>query len=553
MRVHSSSLFPVLAIGLAAVQGKRVVENWDITYVTTNRGLHMDTKQAIGVNNALPLPVVRASKGDTLILNVRNSLDVPTSLHAHGIFQRGTNYYDGVPMTTSCPIAPGTNFTYVIPLEQAGTFWIHGHAKEQNFDGLRTPLIIQDPKDPYPTDGEYLFAVEDWWPVTYKETYDLITADKGPKNPYEKPPSSLINGFNSSLIKPISFAPGKSYRIRLINMSSLPYMEFSIDDHELQVIEVEGVSTKPKSVNVVRLSSGQRVSVLVKAKKRSNLNYKYHITVLGDFLPPIPNVYPSYFESSVTYNADAPYFERTGDLPSEPFDDLAIESLEHNPAMRPDVSLFLNLTSGYTPDSYQYHESIDFVAYEDPLVPTIFSALTTGDMAINPITYGPQTNAHVLRYNDVVEVLLWSPTIRPHPMHLHGHTFQVIERGKVTDVDGSVRRRVPQSKHYSPLMRDTVLVDVHEYVVIRFKADNPGIWSLHCHLDWHLGQGLNMLFVEAPREMTDALNVPQDIVDQCHAQGVSTVGNVVGRNTYNYLGAPDLPRLLGSSPFDLTI
>ncbi|KAJ2180259.1 ferroxidase fet3, partial [Coemansia sp. RSA 551] len=106
---------------VSLVQAKHVVQDWDITYVTTNRGLNQPPRRGVGVNNKLPIPVVRAELGDTLILNVRNSLDVPTSVHAHGILQHGTNYYDGVPMVNGCGIAPGSNFTYEIPLQQSGT------------------------------------------------------------------------------------------------------------------------------------------------------------------------------------------------------------------------------------------------------------------------------------------------------------------------------------------------------------------------------------------------------------------------------------------------
>ncbi|KAI7821613.1 multicopper oxidase-domain-containing protein [Kickxella alabastrina] len=556
MRLLSPSLLPsaaALAL-LMAAHAKQVYEYWDIGYLITNRGIpNLESKKAIGVNNHFPLPVVRADKGDTLILNVHNSLDVGTSLHAHGLFQRGTNYYDGVPMTTACPIAPGTNFTYYIPLDQAGTYWIHGHSKEQNFDGLRTPLIINEPEDPHnKIDEEFLFTFEDWWPITFEQSMDIIAAPHGLEYIFGKLPGALINGYDGALARPLAFQPGKTYRIRLVNMASMPEAEFVIDDHDLQIIEVDGVRTKPKTVKVVRLAPGQRLSVLVKAKPSSNLNYNYHITIMGDYLPSIPGIFPITHTSPIIYNNKSTEFAPTAmPLASEPFDDINIESLEYLPALIADRSLFLNLTSGFTENEYSHRESINFKVYRDPIVPTMFTALTTPDsMAINPITYGPQTSAHVLKYDEVIEVLLWSPTERPHPIHLHGHVFQVIERGSVKDKTGAARKIVPQHiAGYSPLMRDTVMVDVGNYVVIRFRADNPGVWNLHCHFDWHMGQGMNMLFVEAPKQMKEILKVPEQIAEQCRRQGIPVEGNVVGRTTYNYDGAPDLPHLHLTSPF----
>ncbi|KAJ1960444.1 ferroxidase fet3, partial [Dipsacomyces acuminosporus] len=143
MRIHNSLLS--LASFVAA---KDVVHNWDITYVTSNRGLDQAPKRGIGINGQFPLPVVEATLGDTLVLNIHNSLDQPTSLHSHGLLQKTTNYYDGASMTTECSTAPGANFTYRIPLQQAGSYWIHSHTNDQNFDGLRTPLIVHDPLDP---------------------------------------------------------------------------------------------------------------------------------------------------------------------------------------------------------------------------------------------------------------------------------------------------------------------------------------------------------------------------------------------------------------------
>ncbi|KAJ1771630.1 ferroxidase fet3 [Coemansia sp. RSA 487] len=524
---------------------KEVVENWDITYVNTNRGLDQPAKRGIGVNGKLPLPVVEAELGDTLVLNVHNSLNTTTSLHAHGIFQYGTNYYDGVSMVNGCPIAPNSNFTYKIKLDQAGTYWIHGHTHEQNYDGLRTPLIIHDPYSRYPADMEYLFAVEDWWPITYSETVDILRTPHNLGNPYVHPPLTLINGFSGNQTGPLKFVPGETYRIRLVSMMSLPMWEFTIDDHELVIIEVDGVYTRPKPVSAVRLSPAQRVSVLVKAKPNISSNYQYHVTVLQEYLPAIPGVYPAQFDGQVSYAKDAPVY-KTKSIASEPFDDLGIESLEYMPALVPERSLFLNLTYGYTPD-FRLWETINSVSFKSPPVPTIFTALTTGYMALNPITYGPQTNARVFRFGEVIEVLFWSSTIFPHPMHLHGHTFQVIEKGKTSDLTGESVRRVPSSG-YSPLRRDTVYVASGEYAIVRFRANNPGVWNMHCHFDWHNGLGLNMIFVTAPALMRDVLDVPDSVYEQCRIQGIKTSGNVAGRTTYNYDGAPFIPSLNQTTP-----
>ena len=64
-------------------------------------------------------------------------------------------------------------------------------------------------------------------------------------------------------------------------------------------------------------------------------------------------------------------------------------------------------------------------------------------------------------------------TMMWHPMHLHGHTFQVIK------ADGSPGPR-----------KDTVIVKPMQTVAVKLVADNPGIWMLHCHNGYHMDAGM---------------------------------------------------------------
>ncbi|KAG9105966.1 hypothetical protein FRC07_009038 [Ceratobasidium sp. 392] len=72
-----------------------------------------------------------------------------------------------------------------------------------------------------------------------------------------------------------------------------------------------------------------------------------------------------------------------------------------------------------------------------------------------------------------------------HPIHLHGHVFDVVQ-----SLGGSIN-------YVNPPRRDVVRVSTTG-VIIRFKTDNPGPWFLHCHIDWHLEAGLALVFAEAP-------------------------------------------------------
>lgn len=78
-----------------------------------------------------------------------------------------------------------------------------------------------------------------------------------------------------------------------------------------------------------------------------------------------------------------------------------------------------------------------------------------------------------------VELILVNQTLMPHPMHLHGHEFQVVE------IDG---------ERFPGAVRDTVLVPPRSRVVIAFDANNPGWWAFHCHLLYHLDAGMFTTF-----------------------------------------------------------
>jgi len=104
----------------------------------------------------------------------------------------------------------------------------------------------------------------------------------------------------------------------------------------------------------------------------------------------------------------------------------------------------------------------------------------TGEMAgyvwsINNVVWNPDVPPLPVAKGERVELVFVNQTPMPHPMHLHGHEFQVVE------IDG-VR--------FSGAVRDTVLVRPGGRVAVAFDANNPGWWALHCHLLYHLDAGM---------------------------------------------------------------
>lgn len=77
-------------------------------------------------------------------------------------------------------------------------------------------------------------------------------------------------------------------------------------------------------------------------------------------------------------------------------------------------------------------------------------------------------------------------------MHLHGHDFAILEQAynKTFNISNL------NLKHNNPPRRDVVLMPRKGYVVIAFKADNPGPWLVHCHIARHISEGLGMTIME---------------------------------------------------------
>jgi iron transport multicopper oxidase len=110
----SLSFFPVLSalLLLALAEAATVTYDFNITWVRANPdGLF--ERPTIGINGQWPLPIMTATKGDRVIVNVNNQLgNQTTTLHFHGLYMNGTTNMDGPSQVSQCPIPPGSQFTY---------------------------------------------------------------------------------------------------------------------------------------------------------------------------------------------------------------------------------------------------------------------------------------------------------------------------------------------------------------------------------------------------------------------------------------------------------
>ena len=89
----------------------------------------------------------------------------------------------------------------------------------------------------------------------------------------------------------------------------------------------------------------------------------------------------------------------------------------------------------------------------------------------------------------------------------------------------------------NPIRRDVVIIPGEGFVVLKFRADNPGVWLFHCHIEFHMQAGLATFFVEAPDVMQQRLRLPESVFEQCRNLNMKTSGNAAGFNdTVTFLG-----------------
>ncbi|KAL0060066.1 laccase, multicopper oxidase, benzenediol:oxygen oxidorectuctase [Marasmius tenuissimus] len=451
----------------------------------TNKDVSPDgfTRGAVVAGDSTIGPLIVGNKGDEFQINVVNNLDddtmlQSTSIHWHGFYQKDTPWADGTAFVTQCPIAKGDSFLYDFKAQdQAGTFWYHSHLSTQYCDGLRGPLVVYDTEDPHASlydvdDESTVITLADWYHTKAKQIA------------FGTPQSTLINGLGrwsdanaTSSLAVITVESGKRYRFRVVNAACDPAYEFYISNHTFTVIEADSINHEPVTADSVTMYAGQRYSLVMEANQpvgnywiRANPNAGSTGFVNGINSAILRYVGASEEEPEVTTE-----FE-----PTAPLSESDLIPLENPGAPGDatiggvDVAMHLNFGFSFTP----------------PTVPVLLQIMSGAQSADNLL---PEGMVFPLPANSTVELSFTGGLLGiEHPMHLHGHAFDVV--------------RVAGSSTYNyanPVRRDVVNIGgASDNVTIRFSTDNPGPWIMHCHIDWHLEAGFAVVFAERTDEWT---------------------------------------------------
>lgn len=552
-------LVTALTLGIAHA---KIVEMWvNMTWVMANPD-GLAERKVVGFNGTWPLPVIEVDKGDRLVVHTFNGLgDKPASIHWHGMYQNGTSNMDGANMVGQCPIIPGQSFTYDFEVNQNGTYWYHCHTEFCYPDGYRQALLIHDP-DAWFNDqvkDEFAFTISDWY---HELVEDIATDFISVYNPTgaEPIPNSFL--FNDTLNTKIAVEPNSQYVLRIVNTGAFVAQYFYIEDHDFEIIEVDGVYTEPTKADLLYIGVAQRYSVIVTTKNTTDKNFAIVTVADSVLLDTVPDTLKLNLTNWLSYNSSAPYDQAVVTLDitdnNPAFDDMTLVPYDHEPLFNnPSQSIQLDVSMGILENGLPY-AFFNNITYTRPKVPVLYTAMSAGELATNNEVYGDYTSTFVLNHNDVIEVVVNNNDGGTHPFHLHGHNFQVISRypsfgpdfyeyKDATDgipFDPSNHTAYPEY----PVRRDTMVLPPMGNMVLRFVADNPGVWFFHCHIDWHLSQGLAAVFVEAPLQMQQSLQIAPDHLAACKAAGIQSAGNAAG-NTKDYLDLNGQNAMAGAVPY----
>ncbi|KFY06165.1 hypothetical protein V491_08813, partial [Pseudogymnoascus sp. VKM F-3775] len=408
-----------LAIFSLLADAKVVTYDFNVTWVRANPDGQFE-RATIGINNAWPLPVIEAEVGDTLVVNVENGLgNATTSLHFHGLYQNGTTEMDGALEVTQCGIVPGGTFKYNFTIDQPGTYWYHSHFRGQYPDGIRAPLIITDPKSPFKDmyDEEVVLSVSDWY---HDQMTDLIPKFLNKANPTgaEPVPDSAL--FNDTQDLQVKIEPGKTYLFRMVNIGAFAGQRVWFEDHTMKIVEVDGIYTDPYEADMIYLTAAQRYSFLLTAKNATSANYAFVGSMDTDLFDSFPD--------TLNYNVTGwLVYDQSKSLPEAKLvdefteiDDFDLVPYDKEPLLGDaDQTITLEVVMDNLNDGANY-AFFNNITYKPPKVPTLYTALTSGTTATNPVIYGEFSHPFVLPHNQIIDIVINNNDPGKHPFHLHG-------------------------------------------------------------------------------------------------------------------------------------
>jgi FtsP/CotA-like multicopper oxidase with cupredoxin domain len=433
-------------------------------FTAEKRVLEVAGKAAPVLGLSTGAPVAHFAKGDAFLVTLDNGLGEPTLIHWHGL--QPPSAQDGMPGLSQPPLPPGKSYDYDFPLNRSGTFWMHSHVGFQRSKLLAAPLIISDPADKGRDEQEVVVFLIDFSFRAPEAIFADLTGGKGAMPGMDHGAMAGMDhgsmpGMGGGMamdINDIDFdaylandrslddpaiervAPGGKVRLRIINGSSATNFWIDLGALSGELIAVDGDPIVARQGRRFPIAMAQRLDIRLALPGGEGA---YPILALREGAAERTGIVLA------TKSARVSKLAVKADAATKPLGTAFEETLtaaQPLTARKPDRTLVANLTGDM--ERFQW--------------------------SINGKPFGEDTPFRVRR-GERVALVMRNRTGMSHPMHLHGHDFQVVEIG---------------ARRLSGARRDTVLVPAMGTVTVVFDAVNPGKWAFHCHNEYHMMAGM---------------------------------------------------------------
>jgi FtsP/CotA-like multicopper oxidase with cupredoxin domain len=407
-------------------------------------------------NGQIPGPEIRVREGEIIRVILKNNLPESTTIHWHGLPVK--NAMDGVPGVTQKPVMPGETFTYEFLARPAGSFIYHSHVNYQLDQGLYGPLVIEPAHSQNSYDREYTVMLEDW----------VMKDGGGTANTIRRPPMGMMHGMGMGRrrfrqgpgpllepiydgfavngrvfpsVKPFDVRKGDKVNLRIMNPSSATIYDIALAGHTMTITHADGNAIMPVKTDILRIGMGERYDVEFIADNPGSWLLAARETGLGEGTLRVPIQY---------------------------------RGIRNTDVVRPVFNERMRIASYW---DFRTREPLKGALSGPP--DRMYSQMLSGGMhspywTINGYVY-PDAERLLVERGERIQLQYTNRSMMPHPMHLHGHFFSVVN---------------PSLPRELWILKDTIIVNSMERIDIEFLADNPGNWFHHCHNLYHMEAGM---------------------------------------------------------------
>ncbi|MDX8477950.1 multicopper oxidase family protein [Mesorhizobium sp. VK24D] len=411
-------------------------------------------------------PGLTMSAADGFQVRLENALDAPTLIHWHGLTPPFGQ--DGVPDLPQPLLKPGQSYDYGFPVATPGTHWMHAHTlQEQQL--LAAPLIITDPTEEGVDEQPVVVLFHDF---SFKAPEELLAGLTGPSPASGNGGTAVqsmsgMSGMDMSggqgvampmdvndieydaylandrtLNDPQVFTVEQNGTVRLRLINGATATAFWIDTGALEgeAIAVDGNPIVPRRGRRFPLAMGQRIDIRLS-------------------IPGKRGAWPIMAQREAG-------IQRTGFVLATKGGNVKRMATTGDQA-RPAIDLSFEARLAAAIPLAERAADVN-----DPV--ELGGVMQGYSWTLNGKTWGNRQPISV-RKGERVELTMRNTSMMGHPMHLHGHHFQVVA------IDG---------RRFVGAVRDTVWVPPTRAVTIAFDASNPGTWAFHCHHLYHMANGM---------------------------------------------------------------